>query len=311
MPSPPPFATRLLPDAPGLRAAALGVWEARPDLREAFGSPESDGFARFLALSGTLEFPGEIGRWFPPIPPEELRATACGGPTPLSFLTTSVADLETVVELFDVFGAKPWDEVESVLDFGCGCGRFLRWMPTALPGARAVGVDVRAASVEWCRANLAGEFLVGATEPPLALETDSMDLVVALSVFSHLDRGSARAWMAELARVCRPDGRILATTHGAFALAVACRSAAHQHGLEMTEDDARRMLRELDRETFLFHRSSAEAVATADGVEEGYGQAFLTPRFVAESWSDLVEPVGCVPVGLNLFQDVHVLRPRS
>jgi SAM-dependent methyltransferase len=50
--------------------------------------------------------------------------------------------------------------------------------------------------------------------PPLAFESESFDLVYALSVFTHLTAELQLAWRDELRRVLRPGGFLLVTTHG-------------------------------------------------------------------------------------------------
>lgn len=302
------LARLLAPKDPDLARFANELHENRADLRSALGDSQSAAFCQWLGVHGVREY-DRIAAFYPPIPPEELRATACGGATPQSHLLTGVEDFRTVVELFEIFADREITSVRSVLDFGCGCGRLLRWFGTALPECRLVGADVRDASVRWCRDNLDGTFLTNETVPPLDLPDDSVDLTVALSVFSHLSREQGLAWMKELVRVTSPDGLVLVTTHGAFALALIARSASHQSGLKIAAAEVPEMLRDLARDSFL-HRVSPSAVARGDGVDDEYGQAFMTEQFARDEWGVFAEVVGCVPVALNLFQDVHLLRPR-
>ena len=300
----------LTPRTEGFLDVIRAIHARRPDLQEAFPDPEGPGMAQWMGVSGVLEYPEEVQVHYPPVPPEHLRHTACGGLTEHSHLYTSVEDFRTVCELYEIYTGRPVSGLRSVYDFGCGCGRLLRWFPVGIEGVECVGSDVRAASVEWCAANLEGRFFTNDLQPPLELADDSMDLVVSLSTFSHFNRRSNEAWIRELARVCKPDGLILVTTHGAFALALISRSAEHQKGLFMAADEAVDYLRRLQAERYLFHPVPEDLVEKLDGPEPEYGQAFFTERFVERDWSEWVEPLGCVPVGLSLFQDFHALRPR-
>ena len=90
----------------------------------------------------------------------------------------------------------------TVLDFRCGCGRLARYF-TVDSARHLVGVDVDCDNVGWCRAHLAGEFLVNAVNPPLPLEAASVDCAVANDVFNHFREADGRAWLREIARVCR------------------------------------------------------------------------------------------------------------
>ncbi len=175
---------RLLERA-GLLAPAFRAWEAAQALR---------GGAR-LAVDG------------PPLPPPRLMVRVA-----------MTADQEWFVQsgraAYDSIAAHvPLGEVESVLDFGCGCGRVTRWWHE-FPGAVA-GSDLSVPAIEWCKRNLAfARFETNRLAPPLAFADESFDLVYALSVFTHLTADLQVAWRDELRRVLRPGGRLLVTTHG-------------------------------------------------------------------------------------------------
>jgi 2-polyprenyl-3-methyl-5-hydroxy-6-metoxy-1,4-benzoquinol methylase len=102
---------------------------------------------------------------------------------------------------------------DAILDFGCGCGRVLRqW--TGLPAA-VHGSDYNRRSVEWCRRHLAfARCAHNALAPPLPYRRGQFDLVYALSVFTHLPEPLMLDWMRELARVVKPGGYLVISTHG-------------------------------------------------------------------------------------------------
>ena len=97
-------------------------------------------------------------------------------------------------------GAEP-----EILDLGCGTGTMLGHL-RAFGTVRGIDADERA--VAFCRAR--GEERVELLESNrLPLPDDSLDLVTALDVLEHIedDRGA----LAEIARVLRPGGTLLAT----------------------------------------------------------------------------------------------------
>ncbi len=122
--------------------------------------------------------------------------------------------LRSGLAAYDAIGSKvPRAEVESVLDFGCGCGRVARWWRDF--DGTFTGTDLSTPAVEWCRQHLPfGRFEPNALGPPLPFDDESFDLVYALSVFTHLTEDLQIAWRDELRRVLRPGGRLLFTTHG-------------------------------------------------------------------------------------------------
>jgi SAM-dependent methyltransferase len=105
-------------------------------------------------------------------------------------------------------------DLDAVLDFGCGCGRVLRcW--NSVQGPRPNGCDYNPRLVDWCRSNLPfADARVNQLAPPLAYRDGEFDLVYAFSVFTHLTEDLQLAWMSELARITKPGGFVLFSTHG-------------------------------------------------------------------------------------------------
>jgi len=305
------FAELITPTDPRFMDFARQVHAGRQDVREAFPDFNGVDFRKWLAVNGVREYPDQLAQFYPSVPPDTLRRIACGGSTEHSHLYTSVDDFRTVTELWTVFADRPIRAIHSVYDFGCGCGRLMRWFSMALPELTCRGSDVQPNSIEWCQQNLRGDYFVNAIHPPLALPDRCVDLVVALSVFSHLRLKSNLAWIHELARVCRPDGLILLSTHGAFALALLHRSDEHQRDLHITASEARTSLRNLSQKEFIYHRLAASNLPGADGVEDDYGQAFFTEPFARKQWAQAVDVLGCVPAALSATQDMYVLQPRA
>jgi SAM-dependent methyltransferase len=75
-------------------------------------------------------------------------------------------------------------------------------------------VDVDRPAIGWLRARYADRFAIAPPVPPLGLPTGGFSVVLAISVFSHLDEPAQQAWLAELSRVLRPGGLLVASTHG-------------------------------------------------------------------------------------------------
>jgi len=143
----------------------------------------------------------------PPLPPRRLMVRVAGTADADWFLRSGRA-------AFDAIAAHvPPDETVDVLDFGCGCGRVLRYWGDA--DGLVAGSDRDVGAVDWCRQNLGfARVERNGLAPPLAFGEASFDLVYALSVFTHLTADLQTAWRDELARVLRPGGRLLVTTHG-------------------------------------------------------------------------------------------------
>jgi 2-polyprenyl-3-methyl-5-hydroxy-6-metoxy-1,4-benzoquinol methylase len=132
------------------------------------------------------------------------------------FLSSGQLAAETIRETATRHG-RPLDELQSLLDFGCGSGRITRWWRAL--DADVHGSDADARAVRWCRANLVfARFASNGRRPPLAYDGESFDLVYAISVFTHLTEELQRPWLDELRRVLRPGGLLVISTHGAHYL---------------------------------------------------------------------------------------------
>lgn len=106
------------------------------------------------------------------------------------------------------------DSLGSVLDFGCGCGRVLRFW-AAHPSVRVHGTDYNPKLIRWCRENLPFcDVSVNAMHAGLPHADSSFDLVYAISVFTHLPESGQKFWLDELTRVTKPGGLIAVTAHG-------------------------------------------------------------------------------------------------
>lgn len=170
-------------------------------------------YERSVARRGpeSLEDAVDAGPW--PVPPVELRVLVSCDADQAGFLRSGREQVGFFVSLLERNGIDP-STLESVLDFGCGCGRLARWWQLA-DGQELHGCDYNPKLVDWCREELPFMRVERSElEPPLPYADASFDLVWALSVFTHLPEPLQRSWIAELRRVLRPGGCLIVTVSG-------------------------------------------------------------------------------------------------
>ena len=81
--------------------------------------------------------------------------------------------------------------------------------------ATCTGATTTARLVSWCARNLPfARVARNEPAPPTRYEAGAFGLTYALSVFTHLSFELQRAWIDELARITRPGGHLILTTHG-------------------------------------------------------------------------------------------------
>src|SRR5262249_36022192 len=118
------------------------------------------------------------------LPPEALRHRVHGAADAESFLEIGRQCAQDIVAALECVGRAP-ESFEAVLDFGCGCGRVLRWLMPRFGSARLFGSDIDRQALAWCASNLpGGSFTLNAGLPPTGFATQSFDLIYAISVFS-------------------------------------------------------------------------------------------------------------------------------
>ena len=150
---------------------------------------------------------------------------------------------ETVHELFERCCPFLSNAPIDVLEWGCGVARLTRHMPS-MPGVASVtGADVNTDMIRWNQGHITGvRFHSIGQEPPTDLEPQSFDLVIGVSVLTHIPGGDHPAWMEEVWRILRPGGLFLFTTQGRAFLAklgVGERSRFQQEGF-VTRDYPRK-----------------------------------------------------------------------
>jgi SAM-dependent methyltransferase len=178
------------------------------------------------------------------MPPPELRALI-GAPEPERYDNPTGGP---------VYAHLPAGAYESVLDFGCGCGRVARQLiQQNPPPARYLGLDLHRGMVAWCQRNLepraAGFRFVhhdvysAGLNPesahrtlPLPASNREFSLFNAISVFTHCMEDQAEHYLREAARVLRPDGYLHASWF-LFDKTVFPMMQTFQNALFINEDD--------------------------------------------------------------------------
>jgi SAM-dependent methyltransferase len=225
-----------------------------------------------------------------PDPGDDLIARVVGGPDHTWFFWTgreSVRELERTLAI----AGRSLDSFESILDFGCGCGRMLLWMEEQGRRSALHGTDIDAEAIAWCREHVPyATVTVNDADPPLPYPDGAFDLVFNHSVFTHVNERRQDAWLSELQRVTRPGGLLVLSTHGEVALG----------------QDYWGIRDRLEREGIVF----IDNLFPPDfPLPKWYQNTYHAPWYVFEHWGRWFEIRGYVPGGALGVQD-HVLLER-
>jgi SAM-dependent methyltransferase len=155
--------------------------------------------------------------------PTRLMNLTGGGPA--TFDASSLNHLATLQE------HTPIAPDHAVLEIGCGIGRAAIQIASILgPNGSYVGIDIIKESIDWCTANIGARHpnfrfvhydvadqlhnpggTSQATAIRLPVSDRSIERILLWSVFTHMAKRDVAHYLAEFARVLKPDGMIYAT----------------------------------------------------------------------------------------------------
>ena len=231
------------------------------------------------------------------IPPGWLIQAFTGVPDTIDHIENGKRSADFYVDLFNRFCGN-FDDVERVLDFGCGCGRVLARMP-ANGNTRYYGVDLRDDAIEWLRATMPeGTFTAGSAMPPTDPGAQDFDLIYSVSVLTHLTQEQEHAWLDEWSRLLKPGGHVIATFRG--------EDWVEQFGYDNQKDAIRQAWR--DNDGFCYQKHGYW-----EGIfPEYYSGTYQTLDYVRSTWGKRFEIIDILPAAdTSNEQNTAVMRKRS
>lgn len=174
---------------------------------------------------------------------------------------------------------------KRILDFGCGVGRLMRHFVEEARGCEFWGCDIYHPSIEWVQRHLVPPFQAVATNesPPLPFTHNYFDLVMALSVFTHLTE-SWEAWLTELRRIMKPGAIALLTFHHKIAYEYSFHKPFEEEkvGMEVFYKDA--------------------------GWDSGGPAVFHSDWWVRQNWGRIMPVERIIAGGMDNWQSIALLR---
>jgi SAM-dependent methyltransferase len=224
-----------------------------------------------------------------PLPPARLRTQI--GPLHADvafFLRSGQHNADQIRELLLEQGTSV-ESLDSLLDWGCGCGRVLRhW--SGLPKTHVFGCDIDPRMVAWCDENLPfAQTTVNALSPPLPYEDTRFELVYAFSVITHLSEDLQGAWLREVLRVLRPGGYFVFSTLGEYYASRNRLTAAERASFEQ------------GNLVVLYERSAGTSLCSA----------YHPPEYVRRELARGFDYVAFRPAADDGRHDLHLLRKPS
>lgn len=147
------------------------------------------------------------------IPPLRLIHSVAGTPNVDWFFEGGRLGYQSILDVL-IKNELKISNFNAILDFGCGCGRVIRYW-SDLKGPAIYGSDYNPVLIDWCRKNfLFARFEKNEITPSLPFGDKKFDFIYALSIFTHLPEHLQYPWMRELWRVLMSGGYLIITTCG-------------------------------------------------------------------------------------------------
>jgi hypothetical protein len=189
------------------------------------------------------------------------------------------------------------NENSCAIDFGTGWGRFTRFLWKDFAEKNITALDTDREMIELCRSyGLPGNLEHIAPIGKLPNKTDSVDFVVAYSVFTHLPLEIHKHWSEEFKRAVKRGGIVAITVEPRrfleFVRGLKWKpfKSDWQKGLAKFNRLAKSKLEEFDKTGFAYLPTGGGGVRTS----EVYGDAVCSKAFLEKIWGPEFEIISIV-----------------
>src|SRR5688572_16856523 len=160
------------------------------------------------------------------LPPKSMRHSMCGD----AFRFDSFFFRSAVLEATRFRARLGYRKSSRIVDIGCGLGRLATGMLAKFGDVRYLGIDANESFVRWCRENIeryhpAFQFVhldmanelynpagtLNGSELRLQVDDGSADIVYLCSVFTNMLPEHVEAYIGEIGRILRSQGRCFLT----------------------------------------------------------------------------------------------------
>ena len=233
-----------------------------------------------------------------PLPPPRLRFRVSNTFSEDNFVDVGIRASSAIRESLASLG-HDLDHFRRILDFGCGCGRVIRFIRPHARSCQLHGCDIDAEAIGWCNQNLGAMAIWSCNPPsvPLDYPENHFDLIYGISVFTHLNEGMQFFWLGELYRVAKPGALLLLTVHGET-LATSLARQGQLSNARMTQ---------LERAGILFY-DGQRGTLKLDGLPDFYQTAFHRKAYITTYWTRYFELLRHIE---RDHQDIVILRKRN
>lgn len=189
-----------------------------------------------------------------------------------------------IVEMLFAYSAGTKQRIK-ILDFACGYGRLLRFLPLAFPEDHIHASELQHEALDFVTSAFGVHGIPSCEDPALFAPAERFDFIWVASLFSHLPESLFTSWLEKLYGLLSPTG-------------VLCFSARDASLLGPS--------RVMPSSGFLFDSESEDANLDVDI----YGTTYVTPEYVREAAQNVAGaevPLLRLPRCLANEQDLYLM----
>lgn len=210
-----------------------------------------------------------------------------------SYFRVGLSTAKNLLQIVENYGLKP----ARLIDFGSGYGRVSRFLPGLFPDTNCVVTEVKDQAVVFQEKELALNGILHSQNPE-DFPAEKFDLLLALSVFTHLPEDLFREWMEALSEKIRDTGAMVITF------------------LDQGRPESRDILKNFTSQPgpFEYIRRSEDSYFTfvSDRLRDDglYGSTFITRNWLQELVNTLGLRIEFLDFGLVPSQDAAIILPK-
>ena len=230
-----------------------------------------------------------------PIPPPRLRHRVHGALELNSFLSTGYCNFSDLISIIENTNLQSGSGL-SILDFGCGCSRTLRHFLHSKPEWRYYATDIDEEAMRWNSRYLPDNvaWSLNNIRPPLQFRDAQFDVILAVSVFTHLDEQLQFAWLREFSKVLKKSGIVIASIHGSTVW-------------ESSEEWSRRL-----QENGFLHLQTNTGIRNFARTPKHYQTTLHSSDYITKKWGEKFDDIQVLEHCINNTQDAVILsQPRK
>jgi SAM-dependent methyltransferase len=248
-----------------------------------------------------------LSRFVAPFPPRHLMENVSGLVSDPEFASHGADFWLALSKLVH----QPLTEFRSVLDLGCGCGRLGR-MFKGHPG-KIYGCDIDGRHIDWLSQNIP-YYVAHVTTPDAALPYDDgkFDLIISISIFTHLSESSQDLLLEELFRIAQGDAVLMLTIHGERAMERAITEPKIWDMISVDKKLFEESKARFDQGEYGFVRQWDQYPWCDPTIDHfPYGISFIPKSYISSHWGKWFHIEQHASGALHDWQDVIVMRPRK